>query len=278
MMEIPKSTFYYKKHKTPEEQQYEEKLTKRIEEIADEFPGYGQRRIYKQLRREKQWINVNHKRVERIVRERNLQCKQPKAYKVTTNSKHKFPRYPNLIKDIIPVHINQIWVADITYIHLLRGFVFLAAILDLFSRKVVGYALSLTLDASFAVEALKMAIEKRRPAAGCIHHSDHGVQYACNEYVSILKEQGILSSMAKQGNPYENANAESFFKTFKYEEVYLNEYHTVDDVIERVPYFIEQVYNAKRLHSSIGYVSPNEFEALLNTGKSADIQLVSAGL
>jgi len=119
-----------------------------------------------------------------------------------------------------------------------------------------------TLDASFAVEALKMAIEQRRPTIGCIHHSDHGVQYACKEYIDVLKEHGIVSSMAKQGNPYENANAESFFKTFKYEEVHLNDYQTIDDVIERVPYFIEQVYNSKRLHSSLGYVPPNEFEAL----------------
>lgn len=274
-MEMPKSTYYYRQHKTPEEQKYEENLTKRIEEIAEEFPGYGQRRIYKQLRREKEWSSVNHKRVERIVREQNLQCKQPRAYRVTTNSNHKFLRYPNLIKDIVPVQINQIWVADITYIHLLRGFVFLAAVLDLFSRKVIGYALSLTLDASFVVEALKMAIKRRSPAPGCIHHSDHGVQYACKEYVDVLKEHGILSSMSKQGNPYENASAESFFKTFKYEEVYLNEYHTVDDVIERTPYFIEQVYNTKRLHSSIGYVPPDEFEALLNTAKPADIQPAS---
>ena len=143
---------------------------------------------------------------------------------------------------------------------------YLAAILDLFSRKVIGYALSLELDHGFAVEALKMAIERRRPSPGCIHHSDHGVQYACNEYIDVLKEHKLVSSMAKQGNPYENANAESFFKTFKYEEVYLNEYFTVDDVIERAPHFIEQVYNAKRLHSSLGYVPPDEFEALLNAG------------
>ena len=130
----------------------------------------------------------------------------------------------------------------------------------------------MTLDASFAVEALKMAIEQRRPTIGCIHHSDHGVQYACKEYIDVLKEHGIVSSMAKQGNPYENANAESFFKTFKYEEVHLNDYQTIDDVIERVPYFIEQVYNSKRLHSSLGYVPPNEFEALLNVNNLADTQ------
>jgi putative transposase len=262
-MKLSRSTYYYRSHRPPEEQEFEEKLKQRIEAIADEFPGYGQRRIYHQLRREN--YRINHKRVERIVREQKLQCKQPRAYRVTTNSNHRFPRYPNLIKDIVPSRINQIWVSDITYIHLLRGFVYLAAILDLFSRKVIGYALSVTLDASFAVEALVMALEQRRPAPGCIHHSDHGVQYACKEYVDVLKEHGIVSSMAKQGCPYENPNAESFFKTFKYEEVHLNEYHTVDDVIERAPYFIEQVYNAKRLHSSLGYLPPNEFEALCVT-------------
>jgi len=267
-MEISSSSYYYQPHQPLSEQEFENQLKKRIEEIAREFPGYGQRRIYKELRRDKlgNYKNVNHKRVERLVREMKLQCKQPRAYRVTTNSKHKFPRYPNLIKDIVPEKINQIWVADITYIHLLRGFVYLAAILDLFSRKVIGYALSLELDHCFAVEALKMAIERRRPPPGCIHHSDHGVQYACNEYIDVLKEHKLVSSMAKQGNPYENANAESFFKTFKYEEVYLNEYFTVDDVIERAPHFIEQVYNAKRLHSSLGYVPPDEFEALLNAG------------
>ena len=132
----------------------------------------------------------------------------------------------------------------------------------------------MTLDATFAIEALKMAIDRRRPEPGCIHHSDHGVQYACNDYVDVLKEYKLVSSMAKQGNPYENANAESFFKTFKYEEVHLNDYRTIDDVIERVPYFIEQVYNARRLHSSLGYVPPNEFEALKAVA-SADTQPAS---
>lgn len=277
-MEISKSTFYYRRHTTPEEQQFEENLTKRIEALADEFPSYGQRRIYQKLRREVQWRLVNHKRIERIVREQKLQCKQPRAYRVTTNSHHKFPRYPNLIKDIVLQRINQIWVADITYIHLSRGFAYLAAILDLFSRKVIGYALSLTLEADFAVEALKMAIGQRRPGPGCIHHSDHGVQYACNDYIDVLKEHKLVSSMSKQGNPYDNASAESFFKTFKYEEVYLNEYQTIDDVIERVPYFIEQVYNAKRLHSSIGYNSPNEFEEQLITGNPASINILQATL
>lgn len=258
-MNISPSTYYYKSKKSSEKEAFESKLKERIEKIVEEFPGYGERRVTKQLHREK--YRVNHKRIGHLMREMGLQCKQPRAYRVTTNSKHKFPRYPNLIKDIIPTAPNQIWVADITYIRLARGFVYLSAILDLFSRKVIGYALSLTLDVSFAIEALMMVLRERQPLPGCIHHSDQGVQYASEEYVNILKEHKILSSMSDKGNPYHNANVESFFKTFKYEEVYLNDYQTIDDVIERVPYFLEQVYNTKRLHSSLGYLPPNEFEA-----------------
>lgn len=265
-MKIAPSTYYYKAKRSPEQEAYEAKLKERIEAIVKEFAGYGYRRVTEQLKREKH--RVNHKRIERLMQEMQLQCKQPKAYKVTTNSNHRFPRYPNLIKGVVPTALNQIWVADITYIHLARGYVYLAAILDLFSRKVIGYALLLSLDASFAIGALKMAMENRRPSPGCIHHSDQGVQYACREYVDVLKEQGIISSMSSKGNPYHNANAESFFKTFKYEEVYLNDYQTIDDVAERVPYFLEEVYNAKRLHSSLGYLSPNEFEARLNNENS----------
>jgi len=264
-MKIAPSTYYYKPKRSPEEEAYEAKLKARIEEIVKEFPGYGYRRVTKKLNRE---YCVNHKKIERLMQEMELQCKQPRSYKITTNSNHRFPRYPNLIKGIVPATLNQIWVADITYIGLARGYVYLAAILDLFSRKVIGYALSLSLEASFAMEALTMAIENRRPAKGCIHHSDQGVQYACIDYVDILKEHGIISSMSAKGNPYHNANAESFFKTFKYEEVYLNDYQTVDDVAERVPYFLEAVYNAKRLHSSLGYLSPDEFEELFNNDNS----------
>ena len=265
-MKIAPSTYYYKPKLSPEEEAYEAKLKARIEQIVKEFPGYGYRRVTKQLNREEH--RVNHKKIERLMQEMELQCKQPRSYKVTTNSNHRFPRYPNLIKGIVPATLNQIWVSDITYIHLAHGYVYLAAILDLFSRKVIGYALSLSLEASFAMEALTMAIENRRPATGCIHHSDQGVQYACKDYVDILKEHGIVSSMSSRGNPYHNANAESFFKTFKYEEVYLNDYQTVDDVAERVPYFLEAVYNAKRLHSSLGYLSPDEFEELFNNDNS----------
>jgi len=261
-MKIAPSTYYYKSKRSPEQKANESKIKVRIEELVKEFPGYGYRRITKQLKRD--GCQVNHKKIERLMQEMQLQCIQPKTYKVTTNSKHKFTRYPNLIKGIVPTALNQIWVSDITYIHIAHGSVYLAAILDLFSRKVIGYALSLTLEATVAIEALKMAIGNRHPVQGCIHHSDQGVQYACVEYIDILKEHGIVSSMSSKGNPYHNANAESFFKTFKYEELYLNEYETVDDVAKRVPYFLEQVYNAKRLHSSLGYIPPNEFEAQFN--------------
>ncbi|OGS19836.1 MAG: transposase [Elusimicrobia bacterium RIFOXYA2_FULL_39_19] len=266
-MNIPLSTYYYKSKKSAKKIAEESKLKKRIEEIVKEFPGYGERRVTKQLHRE--GYRVNHKRIGRLMVELDIQCKQPRAYRPTTNSKHNFQRYPNLIIGITPTAPNQIWVADITYIHLAHGFVYLSAILDLFSRKVIGYALSLSLDASLATEALKMALRDRKPLTGCIHHSDQGVQYASEEYVNILKEHNILSSMSDKGNPYHNATAESFFKTFKYEEVYLNDYQTIDDVIERVPYFLEQVYNAKRLHSSLGYVPPNEFEVSYKNNFSA---------
>ena len=159
--------------------------------------------------------------------------------------------------------LNQVWLADITYIRIRTGFVYLAAILDAYSRKVIGYAVSTKLDTALTLRALKMAIARRQPGPDVIHHSDQGVQYASVDYVTELKNHGFLVSMARAGNPYENARIESFFKTLKYEEVYLCEYQTFEDVVARLPYFIEEVYNQKRLHSSIGYHSPNDFEELV---------------
>lgn len=257
-MKLPRSSYYY----TPTVSVWKEKqdadLRDRIEQIVCEFAGYGYRRVTKQLHRE--GVQVNHKKVLRIMHESSLLCAVKHSYKRTTNSQHPYPRYPNLLRDTIVTGLNQVWVADITYIRIATSFVYLGVILDSYSRKAVGYALSDRLETGLTLAALRMAIAERKPLPGCIHHSDQGVQYASCDYVKELKQHGFLISMARAGNPYENAQVESFFKTLKYEEVNLWNYRTLDEVIERVPYFIQEVYNKKRLHSSIGYVPPEEFE------------------
>ena len=259
-MDIPRSTYYYKaKGKSDEDLKKEQDILDRIDWIACEYPRYGYRRITKHLHRE--GIKVNHKKVLRLMRENSLLCSVKRKWVETTDSRHSFRRYPNLIKDKTAYQPNQIWASDITYIRIITGFVYLAVILDLYSRKVIGYAISRSLDGQLVIQALKSAIKWRKPLKGCIHHSDQGVQYACIEYVDILNKKGFDISMSSKGNPYDNAFVESFFKTLKQEEVYLNDYHTFDDVAESIPFFIEEVYNAKRLHSSLGYVPPDEFEA-----------------
>ncbi len=231
-----------------------------IQTIAAEFPKYGYRRIQHALRRQN--ILVNHKRIRRIMKENNLLVRRKKFKPITTNSNHNFPKYHNLVQNLIPTMINQVLVADITYIWLLQGFVYLASIMDLFSRRCVGWALSRNPDTQLTIDALNMAIELRgeKNLNGCIHHSDQGVQYAAKAYVQRLQERGMKPSMGEVGNSYENAYAESFFKTLKTEEVYMNEYETLEDVYCNVKRFIEEVYNKKRLHSSIGYKPPLEFE------------------
>jgi transposase InsO family protein len=186
-----------------------------------------------------------------------------RKYKKTTDSDHPYRYYPNLIKNYKVTSLNQVWVADITYIRILTGFVYLAVILDSLSRKTIGYALGKKLNGALTIAALKMALSKRKPKPGIIHHSDRGVQYAANEYIELLKKYEFEISMSNKGNPYENGKAESFFKTLKYEEVHLYEYKTVHDVLRRIPFFIKEVYNKKRLHSSLGYMPPDEFEEKL---------------
>lgn len=230
-----------------------------IERIVLAFPGYGYRRVTHQLRRDG-WM-VNHKRVLRVMREESLLCHLKRRFVVTTDSRHRFAGYPNLLADQVLRGPNQAWVADITYIRLPLEFVYLAAILDAFSRRVVGWELSRGIDTDLTLAALERASASRCPAAGLIHHSDHGVQYASTRYVDRLEHLGARISMAAIGNVYENALAESFFATLKREEVSLHDYQTFAEAEANLERFLDDVYNHKRLHSSLGYRPPSEFEA-----------------
>jgi transposase InsO family protein len=230
-----------------------------IEAIVLEHSGYGYRRVSAQLRRDG-WC-VNHKRVLRVLREECLLCRLKRRFVPTTDSKHAFAVYPNLLREQTLSGFNQAWVADITYIRLPRRFCFLAAVLDAYSRRCVGYKLSLDIDTALTLAALEMALVDRHPGPGLIHHSDRGVQYASHAYIERLESVGARVSMSAKGNPYDNAKAESFFRTLKHEEVYLSDYEDYADALRGIEHFIADVYNTKRLHSSLGYLPPAEFEA-----------------
>lgn len=232
-----------------------------MQRIALEFPSYGWPRMTKELQR-RGW-RVNHKRVYRLMREDNLLCLRKRKFNVTTDSDHPFPIYPNLAAEMKLTNVNQLWVADITYIRLLLEFVYLAVILDAFSRRGVGWALGRTLETELTLRALHMALERRRPAPGLVHHSDRGVQYAAKDYIDVLKTQGIEISMSRRGNPFDNAICESFIKTLKYEQVYREDYRVFEEAEVGIEYFIDDIYNEKRLHSALRYLPPAEFEASL---------------
>ena len=230
-----------------------------IHEVVVEHRGrYGYRRVSRELRR--RGLVVNHKRVARLMREDNLLAIQPRAWVQTTDSDHELKVYLNLAVRMQLTGINQLWVADITYIRLRTEFVYLAVVLDAWSRKVVGWALGRSLAAQLAVSALEQAIAQRKPLRGLVHHSDRGSQYACREYVSLLASQGMVPSMSRPANPYDNASCESFMRTLKREEIYAHTYRDLEDLRAHIEEFIERYYNRIRLHSALGYLPPEEFE------------------
>jgi putative transposase len=236
-----------------------------IQKIAVEHRRrYGYRRISAELRR--RGMRVNHKRVLRILREDNLLAVQPRAFVVTTDSDHEFQVYLNLASRMKLMGMNQLWVADITYIRLKKEFVYLAVVLDAFSRKVVGWVLERTLASRLPMAALEQAIAQRQPPPGLVHHSDRGVQYASGEYVQLLRKHQMIPSMSRPANPYDNASCESFMKTLKREEIYAHDYRDLDHLRGNIEAFIERYYNRCRLHSALGYRPPEEFERAANTG------------
>ncbi len=259
VFEVSRSWYY--ECPSPEEKAAEDlELRDAIERIVLEFPGYGYRRVTKELHR-RGWA-LNHKRVLRVMRQESLLCQLRRRFKPTTDSAHSLKRYPNLLKEALIDAPDTAWSADITYVRLPTSFCYLASILDEFSRYCVGWALSRFIDTRLTLSALQMALAARQPDPGLIHHSDQGVQYASAHYIERLEQAGARISMAAVGNPYENAKPESFFRTLKMEEVYLKDYRGFEEAEQNIGEFIEEVYNKKRLHSSLGYLTPVEFEAL----------------
>lgn len=265
-LEVSRSAYYQWKNSAPK-LDTDALVLAEIREIAGEFSRYGYRRVTKELYRRE--FVVNHKRVHRLMKQNGLLVKCKRSTPKTTNSNHSLQRYPNLAEKTHEDRINQVWVADITYVRVLDEFAYLALIMDRFSRKIVGWELSRNVDANLTLTALNMAVRTRgkEKVKGCIHHSDHGVQYLCGAYIQALEELGMLPSMGEIGNSYDNAHAESLNKTIKNEEVWINEYETFEEAYESIARFVK-IYNKKRLHSSIGYVPPNEFEQQkLNKGE-----------
>ena len=252
LLDLPRSSYYYH----PAERD-DALLRQAIESIAAEFPTYGSRRVTQQLRRPPHQIVVNRKQVQRLMGEMGLKRPLKRRKQRTTNSCHGFPRFPNLVMDLSITYPNQVWVSDITYVRLRQGFVYLAVVMDVFTRAIRGWHLHRWLDQTLTLTALRRALASQVPA---IHHSDQGVQYAANEYVHLLRRHDVQISMADKGEAWQNGYAERLIRTIKEEEVDLSDYHDFADAYAQIGRFIEQVYQRKRIHSALGYLTPAEFE------------------
>jgi putative transposase len=265
LLGLPRSSYYYAPKKPAEGQ-----VEAAVEDVVGEFVTYGTRRVTQQLRRPPYHLEVNRKHIQRIMRQKDLLRPVKKPRRRTTDSRHPYPRYPNLVKDLEIAYPDQVWVADITYIRLQREFVFLAVVMDVFPRIVRGWCLSRQLDQELSLAALQMALQGHRPG---IHHSDQGIQYAAQAYIDLLKEQHIQISMAAVGKAEENGYAERFMRTIKEEEVDLTEYRDFTDAQIQIGHFIEDVYNHKRIHSALGYLTPVEFELAWWLARTLPLQL-----
>ena len=259
MIGLSSSTLYYKPKVSREEKEKQDAdLRDRVELVQTEHPRSGYRTMLRYLGRS--GVRVGERKLRRIMKKYGLHATIKRAFVRTTDSEHSHRVYPNLLPGRTVMGLNEVWTADLTYIRIGNGFVYLAIILDLYSRRVIGWHVSKRIDGDLAVAALRMAIEQRKPKPGCIHHSDRGVQYLCKEYVELLEANQFWISNSAKGNPYDNAWTERFMRTLKQEEVYLANYETFLDVVDNLPRFIEEVYNEKRVHSGIDYLTPNELE------------------
>jgi transposase InsO family protein len=260
LLRLPRSTFYYQSRQVDDGQ-----LEADVEKVVGQYPTYGTRRVTHQLRREPYAYRFNRKRIQRIMRQKGWLHSEKRVKCRTTDSQHPYPRYPNLVKDLVVTRPDEVWVSDITYIRLGQGFVYLAIVLDVYTRVVRGWNMSVSLDQELSLAALRMGLSHHEPQ---IHHSDQGIQYAAYAYIDLLKAHHIYISMAAIGKAEENGYAERFMRTVKEEEVDLSDYHDFADAQHQIGWFIQDVYNTKRIHSSLGYLTPVEFEAAWQSSQS----------